>query len=56
MGEFRKETLSSFVELWQWNKKFDRDNMVRIADFTSKYKDKIIYCKNHNELVCAINA
>jgi adenylate kinase family enzyme len=56
LGCFRKETFASFVELWQWNRKFDGDNMVRIADFTSQYKDKIIYCKNHKELMCAINA
>lgn len=55
LGDFHKETFSSFVELWQWNKKFDADNMIRIAEFTSKYKDKIIYCNNYRKLIRAIN-
>lgn len=56
LGDFRKETFSSFVELWQWNKNFDDDNMVRIKDFTSKYKEKIVYCKNYQEVGLVINA
>lgn len=56
LGDFRKETFSSFFELWQWNKNFDDDNMVRITGFTSKYKDKIVFCKNYQEMARAINA
>jgi adenylate kinase family enzyme len=55
-GQFRKETFSNFIELWQWNKKFDGDNMVRIADFTSEYKDKVIYCEGYNEVKMAVKA
>ncbi|KJY74839.1 DNA topology modulation protein FlaR [Vibrio nigripulchritudo] len=50
LGHFRKETFPSFIELWRWNKKFDSDNMMRIADFTSKYKDKTVYCSSYEEI------
>lgn len=49
-GHFRKETLSSFIEMFWWNQKFNNDNMHRILDFTSEHKAKIIFCKNYNEL------
>jgi adenylate kinase family enzyme len=55
LGDFEKETFRSFVKLWQWNKNFDTDNMVRIAGFLSPYTDKIIYCENHAELMSALN-
>ena len=42
LGQFRKETFSSFITMFWWNQKFDNDNMIRILDFTSEYKDKII--------------
>lgn len=50
LGDFRKETFSSFIELWQWNKKFDADNMVRIANFISRHEAKIVYCSSYNKL------
>jgi len=50
LGQFRKETLSSFLEMYWWNQKFDNDNMLRISDFLAKHKNKIIYCKNYEEL------
>lgn len=56
MGDFHKETFMSFIELWQWNSKFDRDNMVRIADFTSKYKEKIVYCSSYHDLKRVLNS
>ena len=56
LGEYRKETFSNFIELWQWNKKFDNDNMVRICDVTSKYKEKVIYCEDYNEVMLSIKA
>ncbi len=56
LGDYRKESLSSFIELWRWNRKFDGDNMVRIADFTSQYKDKIVYCSSYDELRRVVNA
>ncbi|CCN80878.1 conserved hypothetical protein [Vibrio nigripulchritudo SFn27] len=54
LGHFRKETFSSFIELWRWNKKFDNDNMIRITDFTSEYKDKTVYCSNYEEVKRAV--
>ncbi|EKA5638242.1 DNA topology modulation protein FlaR [Vibrio vulnificus] len=56
LGDFRKETFSSFIELWRWNSKFDVDNMVRITNFTSKYKNKIVYCSSYDEIKRIINA
>ncbi|WP_157443026.1 DNA topology modulation protein FlaR [Colwellia piezophila] len=56
LGQFRKESLSSFMEMYWWNQKFDNDNMVRILDFLTEYNNKIIFCKNHNELWHKINA
>lgn len=56
LGHFCKETFSSFMEMFWWNQKFDGDNMVRILEFTKKYKNKIIYCNNYNELLKKINA
>lgn len=50
LGDFRKETFASFIELWRWNNKFDGDNRKRIVDFTSEYKNKIVYCSNYREL------
>lgn len=50
-GQFRKETLSSFIEMFWWNQKFDNDNMYRILDFTSEYNAKIIFCKNYKEVI-----
>ncbi len=55
MGDFYKETFMNFIELWQWNSKFDKDNMVRIVNFTSKYKKKIVYCSSYNELKYILN-
>lgn len=56
LGQFRKETLASFIEMFWWNQKFDNDNMVRILDFLAEHNKKIIYCKNYNELRHKINA
>lgn len=54
--EFKKETLSSFIEMFCWNQKFDSDNMVRIQSFISEYEHKIVFCKNYQEALDAINA
>ncbi|NQZ22773.1 MAG: DNA topology modulation protein FlaR [Colwellia sp.] len=56
LGQFRKESLASFMEMFWWNQKFDNDNMVRILDFLSEYNNKIIFCKNYNEVRHKINA
>ncbi len=56
LGQFRKESLSSFMEMYLWNQKYDNDNMVRILDFLTEYNHKIIFCKNYNELRLKINA
>ena len=56
LGQFRKESLASFIEMYWWNQKFDNDNMVRILDFLTEYNNKIIFCKNYNELRHKINA
>lgn len=56
LGDFRKETFSSFIELWNWNKKFDSDNMLRIENFISKHKDKVVYCKSYHDIRRVINA
>ncbi|MCJ8317997.1 MAG: DNA topology modulation protein FlaR [Colwellia sp.] len=56
LGQFRKESLASFIEMYWWNQKFDDDNMLRILDFTAKHKSKIIFCKNYNELLSKINS
>jgi len=50
LDQFRKESLSSFIEMFWWNQKFDHDNRVRILNFTEKHKKKIIYCKNFDEI------
>jgi adenylate kinase family enzyme len=51
MGQFRKETLSSFIEMFWWNQKFDNDNMYRILNFTLEHKNKIVFCKNYDEVM-----
>ena len=51
LGQFRKESLSSFIEMFWWNQKFDKDNMVRILGYTSEYKAKIIFCNNYNGVI-----
>ena len=51
LGQFRKETLSSFLEMFWWNQKFDNDNMYRILDFTLQHKDKIVFCNNYNDVI-----
>ena len=56
LGQFRKESLASFMEMFWWNQKFDNDNMIRILDFTVEHKRKIIFCKNYNELWHKIHA
>lgn len=56
LGDFKKETFSSFMELSLWNKNFDSDNMLRIESFISKHEDKIVYCKSFNDLLCVIKA
>jgi len=56
LGQFRKESLASFIEMYWWNHKFDNDNMIRIVDFLTEYNNKIIFCKNYNELRRKINA
>jgi len=55
LGQFRKESLASFMEMYWWNKKFDNDNMIRILDFTTEHKSKMIFCRNYNELLNKIN-
>jgi len=56
LGQFQKESLASFMEMYWWNQKFDNDNMIRILDFTSEHKNKIIFCKNYHEILQKINA
>jgi len=56
LGDYRKETFMNFIELWRWNKNFDQDNMVRIVDFTSKHKKKIVYCSSYKEVKSMLNA
>jgi adenylate kinase family enzyme len=56
LGHFRKETLSSFLEMFWWNQKFDNDNMHRILNFTSKHKTKIVLCHNLNEVIIALTS
>ena len=56
LGQFRKESLASFMEMFWWNQKFDNDNMIRILDFTAEHKNKIILCKNYNDLWHKIHA
>ncbi|WP_247682538.1 DNA topology modulation protein FlaR [Pseudoalteromonas sp. MMG013] len=50
LGHYQKESLASFLQMFWWNQGFDQDNMVRILDFIHEYEDKIIYCKNYNEI------
>ena len=50
LGHFRKETLSSFIEMFWWNQKFDKDNRLRILSFTKAHQDKLIFCKNFEEI------
>ena len=53
-GHFRRESLSSFMELFCWNQKFDQDNMLRILDSTAAYKDKRVFCKSYDEILASI--
>ena len=50
-GQFRKETFTSFMEMFWWNQKFDNDNMLRILDFTLEHKAKIVFCNNFDEVI-----
>jgi len=52
----REETISSFLEMFWWNQKFDNDNMHRIESFISEYNTKIIYCKSYKEIIEKLNA
>tara|TARA_R100000935_G_C2762620_1_gene134261 strand:+ start:37 stop:612 length:576 start_codon:yes stop_codon:yes gene_type:complete len=54
--EFKKETFSSFMEMFWWNQKFDSDNMIRIKTFISEHEHKIAFCKNYQEVLNAISA
>ncbi len=56
IGQFRKEKLSSFMEMFWWNKKFDNDNMIRIQSFITEHKHKVVFCKNYEEMSSIINA
>jgi len=50
LGEFHKETLSSFLTLLRWNHKFDDDNMHRIIAYTAEYKSKVIFCRDCDDV------
>jgi adenylate kinase family enzyme len=54
LGQFSKETLSSFLEMFWWNQKFDNDNMHRILDFTRVHKEKIVFCNNYDEVMSTL--
>jgi len=54
--DFKKETFASFIEMFWWNQKFDRDNMIRIRSFISEHQQKIVFCQNYQEVVRAVNA
>lgn len=54
--DFKKETLSSFIEMFLWNQKYDDDNMIRITSFIAEHQHKVVYCKNYREVINAINA
>lgn len=56
LGPYRKETFKNFKDLWRWNRNFDDDNMVRINEFISQHKEKIVYCSSYKEVVGALNA
>lgn len=43
-GQYHKETLKSFIELWKWNRDFDRDNLARIKTFIAHHQHKVRYC------------
>lgn len=51
LGQFRKETLASFIEMFWWNQKFDKDNMHRILAFTSSHKAKIVFCRHYDDVI-----
>ena len=51
LGEFKKESLSSFIEMALWNQKFDSDNMIRIQNFIAEHQDKVVFCKDHSDVV-----
>jgi len=54
--DFKKETFASFMELFWWNQKFDKDNMIRIISFISDCQRKIVFCSNYQEVVKVLNA
>lgn len=54
--DFKKETFASFMEMFWWNQKFDKDNMIRIQSFISDYQQKIVFCKNYQEVARVVNA
>ena len=56
LWDFKKETLASFMEMFWWNQKFDKDNIIRIQSFISGCQQKIVFCKNYQEVARVVNA
>jgi len=55
LRQYKKETLSSFIEMFYWNKNFDNDNMVRIQKFISEHRNKVVFYRTYQDVVSAIN-
>lgn len=51
LGQFRKETLASFIELFWWNQKFDNNNMHQILTFILKHEAKVIFCCDYDDVI-----
>lgn len=46
----KKETLKSLLDLLKWTDKFQNENMKEIIKIFEKYKEKVHFIKNKNEI------
>lgn len=46
----KKETLKSLLELLKWTDKFQNENMKEIIKILKKYKEKVYFIRNKNDL------
>jgi hypothetical protein len=47
----KKEKLRDFKDLVKWNHKFDSDNLIRIRKFISDHENKIVECKEIQDVL-----
>jgi adenylate kinase family enzyme len=52
----KKESLRDFWMLVKWNHKFDSDNLIRIREFISDHKNKVVECKGFEKTLTVLKA